>query len=53
VLVKEFVQLRRDRVTFATMIFIPVMQLLLFGFRHQHDAARAADRRAGARGQRS
>jgi ABC-2 type transport system permease protein len=31
-LVKEFVQLRRDRVTFATMIFIPVMQLLLFGF---------------------
>ena len=32
VLVKEFVQLRRDRVTFATMIFIPVMQLLLFGY---------------------
>ena len=31
-LIKEFVQLRRDRVTFATMIFIPVMQLLLFGF---------------------
>ena len=30
--VKEFVQLRRDRVTFATMIYIPVMQLLLFGF---------------------
>jgi len=29
---KEFVQLRRDRVTFATMIFIPVVQLLLFGF---------------------
>ena len=30
--VKEFLQLRRDRVTFATMIFIPLMQLLLFGF---------------------
>ena len=30
--IKEFVQLRRDRLTFATMIFIPVMQLLLFGF---------------------
>jgi ABC-2 type transport system permease protein len=30
--VKEFVQLRRDRLTFATMIFIPVVQLLLFGF---------------------
>jgi ABC-2 type transport system permease protein len=32
VLVKEFVQMRRDRVTFAMMIGIPVMQLLLFGF---------------------
>ena len=31
-LVKEFVQLRRDRLTFGTMIFIPVVQLLLFGY---------------------
>ena len=31
-LVKEFLQLRRDRVTFATMISIPLMQLLLFGY---------------------
>jgi ABC-2 type transport system permease protein len=30
--IKEFVQLRRDRLTFATMIFIPVAQLLLFGY---------------------
>jgi ABC-2 type transport system permease protein len=30
--VKEFLQLRRDRITFATMIFIPLMQLLLFGY---------------------
>src|SRR5215831_17271234 len=30
--IKEFVQLRRDRLTFATMIFIPVIQLLLFGY---------------------
>jgi ABC-2 type transport system permease protein len=30
--IKEFIQLRRDRITFATMIFIPVMQLLLFGY---------------------
>jgi ABC-2 type transport system permease protein len=30
--IKEFVQLRRDRLTFATMIFIPLVQLLLFGF---------------------
>lgn len=29
---KEFVQMRRDRVTFAMMIGIPVMQLLLFGY---------------------
>jgi len=31
-LVKEFVQLQRDRLTFSTMIFIPVAQLLLFGY---------------------
>ena len=30
--IKEFVQLKRDRLTFATMIFIPVVQLLLFGY---------------------
>jgi ABC-2 type transport system permease protein len=29
---KEFIQLRRDRITFATMIFIPLVQLLLFGY---------------------
>ncbi|UCF24179.1 MAG: ABC transporter permease [Ralstonia sp.] len=32
VVLKEFLQLRRDRVTFAMMIGIPIMQLLLFGF---------------------
>jgi ABC-2 type transport system permease protein len=31
-LVKEFIQLRRDRVSFAMIIMIPVVQLLLFGF---------------------
>jgi ABC-2 type transport system permease protein len=31
-LFKEFLQLRRDRVTFATMISIPLMQLVLFGY---------------------
>ncbi len=31
-LVKEFIQLTRDRVTLATMITIPVMQLFLFGY---------------------
>jgi len=29
---KEFIQMRRDRMTFAMMIGIPVMQLLLFGY---------------------
>src|ERR1700681_394724 len=31
-LLKEFLQLRRDRVTFATMIAIPLLQLVLFGY---------------------
>ncbi len=30
--VKEFIQMRRDRVTFAMMVGIPLMQLILFGF---------------------
>jgi ABC-2 type transport system permease protein len=29
---KEFLQLRRDRSTFATMITIPLLQLVLFGY---------------------
>ena len=32
VLTKEFVQMRRDRLTFAMMIGVPIMQLILFGF---------------------
>src|SRR5258708_8318785 len=31
-LVKEFIQLRRDRVSCAMIVMIPVMQLLLFGY---------------------
>ncbi len=31
-LLKEFLQLRRDRITFATMIIIPLLQLVLFGY---------------------
>ncbi|MBR0798135.1 ABC transporter permease [Bradyrhizobium jicamae] len=31
-LVKEFIQLRRDRVSFAMIIMLPVMQLTLFGY---------------------
>jgi ABC-2 type transport system permease protein len=31
-LVKEFIQLRRDRVSFVMILMIPLMQLLLFGY---------------------
>ncbi len=32
VLVKEFIQLLRDRLTFALMVGVPIMQLILFGY---------------------
>ena len=32
VFLKELVQMRRDRPTFAIMIMVPIMQLTLFGF---------------------
>ena len=31
-LIKEIIQMRRDRVTFAMMLGVPLMQLMLFGF---------------------
>jgi ABC-2 type transport system permease protein len=31
-LIKEFIQLRRDRVSFAMIVVIPLMQLVLFGY---------------------
>ncbi|MET4327804.1 ABC-2 type transport system permease protein [Bradyrhizobium sp. i1.15.2] len=31
-LIKEFIQLKRDRVSFAMIVMLPVMQLLLFGY---------------------
>jgi len=37
---KEFVQMRRDRVTFAMMIGIPVLQMLLFGYAINSDPKR-------------
>ncbi len=49
IVLKEFLQLRRDRVTFAMIIGLPIMQLLLFGFaintdpRHLPTAVIAAD----------
>jgi ABC-2 type transport system permease protein len=32
VLIKEFIQMRRDRVTFVMMIGLPIVQLMAFGF---------------------
>lgn len=32
IVIKEFIQMRRDRLTFAMMVGIPIMQLTLFGF---------------------
>ncbi len=46
---KEFLQMRRDRITFAMMLGIPVLQMILFGFainsdpRHLPTAILSAD----------
>jgi ABC-2 type transport system permease protein len=37
VLMKEFIQMRRDRLTFAMMLGVPLMQLLLFGYAINND----------------
>ena len=34
---KEFIQMRRDRITFAMMLGVPLMQLILFGFAINND----------------
>ncbi|HZZ19647.1 MAG TPA: ABC transporter permease, partial [Opitutaceae bacterium] len=49
VVMKEFIQMRRDRVTFGMMVGIPLLQLTLFGFainsdpKHLPTALRLAD----------
>jgi ABC-2 type transport system permease protein len=37
VLIKELIQMRRDRLTFAMLFGVPLMQLLLFGFAINND----------------
>lgn len=55
IVLKEFVQMRRDRVTFGMMVGIPLLQLTLFGYainsdpRHLPTAVRIADHGAFAR----
>jgi ABC-2 type transport system permease protein len=55
ILVKEFIQIRRDRLTFAMMFGIPILQLTLFGYainsdpKHLPTAIRVADQSPFAR----
>jgi len=55
ILIKEFIQMRRDRGTFAVMVGVPVLQLLLFGFaintdpKHLPTALHVADNSVYAR----
>lgn len=37
IIVKEFVQTKRERITFAMMVVIPIVQLTLFGFAINND----------------
>src|SRR5437867_10703159 len=37
IIVKEFIQLKRDRLTFGMIVGIPVLQLLLFGYAINQD----------------
>ena len=36
-LMKEFIQMRRDRITFAMMLGVPLIQLVLFGYAINND----------------
>ena len=55
VVIKEFIQMKRDRATFGMMVGVPLMQLLMFGFainsdpKHLPAAIRAADQGPFAR----
>src|SRR6478736_1414407 len=55
IVLKEFIQMKRDRITFAMMVGIPLMQLMLFGYainsdpRHLPTAIRSADQGPFAR----
>ena len=40
VMIKEFIQMRRDRLTFAMIIGIPIIQLVLFGYAINTDPKR-------------
>jgi hypothetical protein len=45
IIIKEFIQMRRDRVTFGMMVGIPLLQLTLFRLRDQFGSQAPASRR--------
>ena len=54
VMIKEFIQMRRDRLTFAMIIGVPIIQLVLFGYAINTDPKHlptAVDRRRPRAGQ--
>ena len=42
-MIKEFIQMRRDRLTFAMMLGVPLIQLVLFGYAINTDPKQPAD----------
>ncbi len=44
IVLKEFLQLRRDRITFAMIVGMPIVQLILFGYAINTDPQASADR---------
>ena len=49
ILIKEFIQLKRDRLTFGMIIGVPILQLLLFGFAINSDPRHLPGPRRAAR----
>ena len=47
IVVKEFIQMRRDRVTFGMMVGIPLLQLTAVRLCHQLGSEAPGNRRAG------
>ena len=37
ILAKEFIQMRRDRITFGMVLGIPIIQIVLFGYAINND----------------
>jgi len=52
IVLKEFLQLRRDRITFGMVVGIPIVQNRALRLRDQHRSEAASDRRRDGRPQR-